>query len=133
MGAATNLVRVLVTGAGGFLGGGVVKALLARGDDVCSLQRGDYPALDALGIDTIKGDIADKDAVVAASKDCHAIIHTAARAGVWGEYEDYYRSNVTGTLNVIEACRINNIQRLVYTSSPSIVFEGEDEDGIDET
>ena len=126
-------MRILVTGAGGFLGQGIVKALHARGSEVCTLQRGDYPALQALGICITRGDIADKDAVIAASENCDAIIHVAAKAGVWGEYQDYYRSNVTGTLNVIDACRKNNIPRLVYTSSPSIVFDGEDEDGIDES
>jgi len=126
-------MRILVTGAGGFLGQGIVKALHSRGDDVCTLQRGEYPALQALGISITRADIADKDAVIAASENCDAIIHVAAKAGVWGDYQDYYRSNVTGTLNVIEACRKNSIPRLVYTSSPSIVFDGEDEDGIDES
>lgn len=126
-------MRVLVTGAGGFLGKAIVKALHARGEEVCTLQRGEYPALEKLGLTMNKGDIADRDAVIRASENCAAVIHVAAKAGIWGDYQDYYRSNVTGTLNVIEACRQNSIQRLVYTSSPSIVFAGEDEDGIDES
>ena len=126
-------MKVLVTGAGGFLGQSIVKALLTRGDNVCTLQRGDYPALRELGAIVNKGDIGDKDAVINASKDCDAIIHVAAKAGVWGDYQDYYHSNVRGTVNVIDACRNNDISRLVYTSSPSIVFDGEDEDGIDES
>jgi nucleoside-diphosphate-sugar epimerase len=126
-------MRILVTGAGGFLGQGIAKALHARGNEVCTLQRGDYPILVGRGITINKGDIADKDAVIKASKNCEAVIHVAAKAGVWGDYQDYYRSNVTGTLNVIDACRINKIHRLVHTSSPSIVFDGEDEDGIDES
>ena len=126
-------MRVLVTGAGGFLGEAIVTALHARGEEVCTLQRGEYPALQKLGLTMNKGDITDREAVIRASEKCEAIIHVAARAGIWGDYQDYYRSNVVGTLNVIEACRQNNIQRLVYTSSPSIVFAGEDEDGIDES
>ncbi len=126
-------MRILVTGAGGFLGQSIVRALIARGDEVSTLQRGEYPALNELKLLINKGDIADKDTVIRASKDCNAIIHVAAKAGVWGDYQEYYRSNVSGTVNVIEACRQNNINRLVYTSSPSIVFDGEDEDGIDET
>lgn len=126
-------MRVLVTGAGGFLGQGIVKALCQRGDDVHTLQRGDYESLKQLKVTVNKGDIADRDAVLAASKDCDTIIHVAAKAGVWGDYEEYYRSNVSGTLNVIEACKANKIPKLVYTSSPSIVFAGEDEDGIDES
>jgi nucleoside-diphosphate-sugar epimerase len=126
-------MRVLVTGAGGFLGQSIVRALDARGDEVCTLQRGEYPALNALGVAINKGDIANKDAVIHASENCDAIVHVAARAGIWGDYQDYYRSNVCGTLNVIDACRKNDIKKLVYTSSPSIVFAGEDEDGIDES
>lgn len=126
-------MRVLVTGAGGFLGQGIVSALRARGDEVVSLQRGHYPALEALGVEVNRGDIAEREHVVRAAEGCDAVIHAAAKAGVWGDYQDYYRSNVTGTLNVIAACRENSIARLVYTSSPSIVFTGEDENGIDES
>jgi 2-alkyl-3-oxoalkanoate reductase len=126
-------MRILVTGAGGFLGQGIVRALHARGDDVCTLQRGEYPALAELGVTINKGDIADKETVIGASKNCDAIFHVAAKAGFWGDYQHYYRSNVAGTVNVLEACRGNSIQRLVYTSSPSIVFTGEDEDGINES
>jgi len=126
-------MRILVTGAGGFLGQAIARSLHARGDEVCTLQRGDYPALQALGLTVFKGDVANREAVINASRDCDAIIHVAARAGIWGDYPDYYRSNVCGTLNVIEACRQNRINRLVYTSSPSIVFDGEDENGVDES
>ncbi|NKB35830.1 MAG: NAD-dependent epimerase/dehydratase family protein [Gammaproteobacteria bacterium] len=126
-------MRVLVTGAGGFLGGAIARALHQRGDEVISFQRGDYPGLRTLGIQTYRGDIADSSQLNEASNGCDALIHVAAKAGVWGDYQEYYRSNVTATLKVIAACRKNTIPRLVYTSSPSIVFAGEDEDGIDES
>ena len=126
-------MRVLVTGAGGFLGGGIARALQQRGDEVISFQRGDYPHLRKLGIECFRGDIADSCRLKEASRNCDAIIHVAAKAGVWGDYQDYYRSNVSATLKIIEACRENKVTRLVYTSSPSIVFAGEDEDGIDES
>jgi 2-alkyl-3-oxoalkanoate reductase len=57
----------------------------------------------------------------------------AAKAGIWGKYEDFYRANVTGTANILEACRANGIDRLVYTSSPSVVFDGGDVEGGDES
>lgn len=126
-------MRILVTGAGGFLGQGIVRALCKRGDEVHTLQRGDYESLRELDVKINRGDIADEDVVIRASEKCDAIMHVAAKAGVWGDYQDYYRSNVTGTLNVLTACKENAIPRLVYTSSPSIVFAGEDEDGIDES
>lgn len=125
-------MKILVTGAGGFLGSGIVRALCARQYQVCTLQRGDYPALREMDIEVHKGDIAHIAVVMKASEGCDVIFHVAAKAGVWGDYQDYYRSNVQGTKNVLEACKKNQIKKLVYTSSPSIVFDGNDEDGIDE-
>lgn len=124
---------ILVTGGSGFLGGAVVRRLLARRDEVRSLQRGDAPHLGALGVDVVCADLADREAVIDAAKGCHAVIHIGAKAGVWGPYEDYYRANVLGTRNVIEACRKNGIRRLVYTSTPSIVHAGGDIEGVDES
>ena len=82
-------MRILVTGAGDFLGQGIVNALCQRGEEVHTLQRGDYDSLNKAGVIVNKGDIADKQAVINASKDCEAIMHVAARAGVWGDYQDY--------------------------------------------
>ena len=126
-------MKILVTGGGGFLGQGIVRALCARGYAVSSLQRGDYAGLEALHIEIHKGDIADQQAVIQASKSCDIIFHAAAKAGVWGDYCDYYRSNVIGTRNVLAACRKNGIRYLVYTSSPSVVFDGRDENGVNES
>jgi nucleoside-diphosphate-sugar epimerase len=124
---------VLVTGGGGFLGQAIVRRLLARGDTVRTLQRGDYPALAALGATPIRGDLTDAAAVRRAVEGCDAVVHTAAKAGVWGPYDDYYRVNVVGTQNVLDACLAAGVSRLVYTSSPSVVFSGHDENGIDES
>ncbi len=126
-------MKVLVTGGGGFLGGAIVRRLVARGDAVRTLQRGEYPALAALGVECVRGDLGDAALVQAAVRGCDAVIHTAAKAGVWGPFEDYYRANVVGTRNVLAACRVVGVKRLVYTSSPSVVFDGRDEAGIDET
>jgi nucleoside-diphosphate-sugar epimerase len=124
---------VLVTGGGGFLGGAIARALVARGDSVCSLARGDYPALRGLGVETFRGDVADFEAVARAAEGCDAVIHTAAKAGVWGPYREYHRANVEGTRNVVEACRGLGVARLVHTSSPSVVFDGRDMEGVDES
>ncbi|RIK76784.1 MAG: 3-beta hydroxysteroid dehydrogenase [Planctomycetota bacterium] len=126
-------MKVLVTGGGGFLGGAIVRRLVARGDAVRTLQRGEYPALAVLGVECVRGDLSDAALVQAAVRGCDAVIHTAAKAGVWGPFEDYYRANVVGTRNVLAACRAVGVKRLVYTSSPSVVFDGRDEAGIDET
>jgi nucleoside-diphosphate-sugar epimerase len=122
-------MKALVTGGGGFLGGVIVRMLHERGDQVRSFSRDNYPALTALGVEQMHGDLADQLALIEAAKDCDIIFHVAAKAGIWGDYNDFYRANVTGTANVLEACRVNGIDKLVYTSSPSVVFDGNDVEG----
>jgi nucleoside-diphosphate-sugar epimerase len=61
------------------------------------------------------------------------VFHVAAKAGVWGSYEAFHQPNVVGTRNVIQACRDQGVGRLVYTSSPSVVFNGRDMEGLDES
>lgn len=126
-------MKALVTGGGGFLGGVIVRLLRERGDQVRSFSRGEHPALAAMGVEQVQGDLGDQAAVVAAAQGCDIVFHVAARAGIWGSYSDFYRSNVTGTANVLAACRANDIKKLVYTSSPSVVFDGRDVEGGDES
>ncbi len=125
-------MRILVTGGGGFLGQEVVNQLLARGETVRSLGRTPQPTLGALGVEVLQGDLADNAAVAKAAAGCDAVIHTAAKAGVWGSWDAYYRPNVVGTQNVLAAVRQQGIQRLVYTSTPSVVFDGKSHAGVDE-
>ena len=126
-------MNALVTGGGGFLGEAIVTRLRARGDSVVSLARGDYPELRALGVNVVQGDLGDAEVVRRAASGCDIVFHVAAKAGIWGPYADYYRANVLGTENVVAACRANGIARLVYTSTPSVVFDGKDQEGIDES
>jgi len=126
-------MKVLVTGGGGFLGKAIVKLLLKQGDEVCSFSRNIYPQLTALGVEQTVGDLTDISAVIRAVDGCDLVYHVAAKAGVWGSYNEFYRPNVIGTKNIIQACRKCDITRLVYTSSPSVVFDGTDMEGIDET
>ncbi len=126
-------MKVLVTGGGGFLGGFVVRKLLARGDSVRSFTRTAYPWLAELGVEQVHGDLADPEAVAAAVAGCDVVIHTAAKAGVWGRYADFHSTNVTGTENVLAACKRHGIGRLVYTSTPSVVHGGEGLEGADES
>jgi nucleoside-diphosphate-sugar epimerase len=126
-------MKALVTGGGGFLGSAIVRRLVARGDAVVSLARNRYPALDALGVTQIQGDVADPLAVERATAGCDVVFHVAAKAGIWGRYADYHRANVEGTANLLTACRQHRIPRLVYTSSPSVVFDGRDMEGVNES
>ena len=123
----------LVTGGSGFLGSAIVRQLLAKGWSVKTLQRSHSGLLQRLGAETILGDISEPEIVIHAAKDCQVVFHTAAKAGVSGYYDDYYRCNVIGTKNVLAACRVHNICQLIYTSSPSVVFSGKDENGINES
>lgn len=125
-------MRILVTGGGGFLGQEVVNQLLARGERVRSFGRAAQPALTAREVEVLTGDLADAAAVENAVAGCDAVIHTAAKAGVWGSWESYYQPNVVGTQNVLAAMRRHGVTRLVHTSTPSVVFNGESHAGVDE-
>lgn len=128
-----SLHKVLVTGGGGFLGGAIVRQLVNRGDVVRSFSRNFYPELAQMGVEQIQGDMADKTAVEQACKGIELVFHVAAKPGVWGNYSDYYRTNVVGTQHGIDACKKHGVLRLVYTSSPSVVFDGADMEGVDES
>ena len=126
-------MRVLVTGGGGFLGRSIVEQLMARGDQVKSFARGAYPDLSARGVEVVQGDIANPQAVLRAAQGCEVVFHVAAKAGLWGRKIDFHNANVLGTENVIRACQQAGIARLVYTSSPSVVFDGRDMEGVNES
>lgn len=127
---------ILVTGAGGFVGGAIVRALLARGHRLHAVQRSPCAALEALArqgpMRIFRGDLADRALVLRAAEGCEAVLHVAAKAGVWGPYREYHRSNVVATEHVLEACRVHGIGKLVYTSTPSVVHRGRDVEGLDE-
>jgi nucleoside-diphosphate-sugar epimerase len=124
---------VLVTGGGGFLGRHVVQLLVARGDRVRAFSRGHYPELEAMGVETLRGDIRDGAAVRRACRGVEVVYHAAAVAGIWGRWHRYYQVNTLGTEHVIAGCIQERVPRLVYTSSPSVTFDGSDQCGVDES
>jgi nucleoside-diphosphate-sugar epimerase len=126
-------MKILVTGGGGFLGQAICKQLVAAGHDVCAFNRNRYPALDALKVEQRVGDIANFDSVTTAAEGVDAIVHSAGKVGAWGRLEDFYEANVRGTDNVLAACELHKIGKLVFTSSPSVVHNGGDLDGVDES
>jgi nucleoside-diphosphate-sugar epimerase len=115
------------------LGGAIVRQLVERGETVRSFSRHHHGKLEALGIEQRHGDVADFEAVREACRGVETVFHVAARPGVWGSYESYYRPNVIGTKNVIEACRAEGVSRLIHTSSPSVVFDGGHMEGVNES
>lgn len=126
-------MKALVTGGGGFLGSNLVMALRARGDEVRVLARGDYPALRALGAETVRGDITDAAATSSACAGIDVVFHTAAKAGGWGDPKEYEATNVTGTQNVVDGCKRAGVPVLIHTSSPSVVHAEGDLEGVDES
>ncbi|MFA5701341.1 MAG: NAD-dependent epimerase/dehydratase family protein [Desulfuromonas sp.] len=126
-------MKALVTGGGGFLGKAIVERLLHRNIEVVSVSRSHHAHLAALGVEQFGADLAAMAPEHPAFAGCTMVFHVAAKAGVWGAYAEYYRANVLGTANVIAACRHHGIDKLVYTSSPSVVFDGEPLEGADES
>jgi len=126
-------MHALVTGAGGFLGLYIVEQLVARGDRVRGFCRGAYPELDRLGVETVRGDVRDAEAVARACEGVDVVFHTAAVAGIGLDWNFFHGINTRGTENVIAGCRRHGVGRLVYSSSPSVTFDGTDQCGVDES
>ncbi len=126
-------MKALVTGGGGFLGKAICTLLQQRGDMVWSLSRSRHPGLAEIGITHIQGDICDPEDISRAVHGMDIVFHVAARAGVWGDEKEFYRVNVTGTENIISACIKHAVRKLVFTSSPSVIFNGMDMEGVDES
>lgn len=130
---ALKVQHAFVTGAGGFLGKAICLRLLAAGIKVTGFARGHYPELEALGVVMLQGDLVNKDQLQQAMQGCDIVFHVASKAGVWGDRDSYFCPNVKGAANVIAACKTLKINKLVYTSTPSVTFAGQDESGIDES
>ncbi len=111
---------MLVTGASGFIGSAVTRAVLARGAKVVAMVQPGAPErnLDGLDVEVVPGDLRDASAVLAAFEGCRLAFHVAALYRFWArDPADFYEVNVGGSLNVIEAARACGLERLVYTST----------------
>lgn len=126
-------MKALVTGGGGFLGSAICRKLRDAGHDVTALGRRPYPELEAAHIRCTQADLRDAAAIRDACQGMDAVFHAGAIPGVWGPRRLFWETNVDGTRNVIEACRATHVPRLIYTSSPSVVFGRSDLCGVDES
>ena len=126
-------MRALVTGAGGFLGQYLVEQLLSRGDQVRCLARGRYPQLEEWGAECRQGDLRDPRVAAAACEGMDIVFHAAGVAGIWGPWHHYHSINTLATCNLIAGCWQHKVPRMVYTSSPSVTFDGGDQRGVDES
>ena len=126
-------MRLFVTGGGGFLGLAIVRQLCARGDEVVTYSRNHHQSLDRLGVKQCLGDFSDYGVIKQAMTGCDAVFHVGAKTGPWGKYKDFHLTNVKGTENVVQACRELGIKNLVFTSSASVVFNGKNSEGHNES
>src|SRR5271167_2146486 len=111
---------VFVTGGTGLTGSNVCQQLIARGDAVRALVRNpdEADALDAIGVELVRGDITEADDVVSASKGSDAAIHCAALlGGASQDLDDFRAVNFTGTINVLDAGQIHGMRRVVALST----------------
>ena len=117
-------MKVLVTGATGFLGQALARRLRSQKADVSALGRN--PAvlaqLEREGMRPIRADLADGEAVLAACQGQELVFHAGALAAPWGKAQDFFNSNVLGTQNVIAGCETHGVGRLIHVSTPSIYF-----------
>jgi nucleoside-diphosphate-sugar epimerase len=118
--------KALVTGGGGFVGKAVVKKLLGLGVETRVLGRHHYKEIELMGGECIVGNVSDTRIMSSATLGVDIVFHVAALAGIWGDWKQYHTTNVLGTEAAVASCRKNNVPMLVYTSTPSVVFNRND-------
>jgi len=126
----------LVTGANGFLGAAVARALLAAGERVRAFVRRGSDRRNLLGLDVeiAEGDVNDRASLDAAVRGCAAVFHVAADYRLWVvDPAPMYKVNVDGSLNVLEAAAAAGVAQLVYTSSVAVLGVNADKTPADET
>ena len=110
-------MKVLVTGATGFIGGNLARELCARGYEVRALVR---PG--SSGVERVEGDILDRDSLRRAAAGCRAVFHCAAAYTFWSPRPlEVRRANVEGTVNVLQCAAAAGAERIVYTSTVSTI------------
>jgi nucleoside-diphosphate-sugar epimerase len=127
-------MKILVTGASGFIGGRFARFALEQGLEVRVNGRRAQGVehLVKRGAEFVQGDLSDAQLVQKLCQDVEAVVHCAGAVGVWGSYQHFHQANVLVTENVIEGCLKQHVRRLVHLSSPSIYFDGQSHVGIKE-
>ena len=125
-------MKALVTGGGGFLGGYIVEKLIGRGDSVRILARNRYAQFEERGAESFRADLRNQAAVMKACEGIEVVFHVAAFPAIWGKWKDFYAINVEGTKNILAGCNVHGVSRLIYTSTPSVVFDQTDLCHVDE-
>jgi nucleoside-diphosphate-sugar epimerase len=127
-------MNILVTGGTGFLGRHLAQALLLRGYRVHLMGRNFTQSGDLLsrGAQPVQVDLRDHQTTIAACADMDAVFHVGALSAPWARRADFFAINVDGTASVIAGCRRHGVKRLIYVSSPSVVFDGRDQQNLSE-
>lgn len=127
-------MRVLVTGASGFIGGRFAAHALAQGYEVrCGGRNAKAMQwLASRGAECLPGDLLDRDFALRAIDGCEAVVHCAGAVGTWGSYRHFYDANVQVTENVLAAAFSSGARRMVHLSSPSIYFDGKSHRNVTE-
>jgi len=124
----------LVTGGSGFVGKALCRELKARGSRVISVSRRDVPELREIGVDVQQVDLTrPQRPLLELLEGVHAVFHTAAHVSMWGHFDEFYRGNVVATRSLVEAASKAGVRNFIYTSSPSVIADGSNLRGIDET
>ena len=129
-------MKVLLTGGSGFIGAAIARALRSRGAQVRAMVRAasDSSDLVALGCELVQGDLRDAASLATAVQGCDAMIHTAADYRLWvPDPAEMLRTNVDGTVALIEAAMAAGVSRIVYTSSVATLGLKDDGTSSDET
>jgi nucleoside-diphosphate-sugar epimerase len=116
-----------VTGGSGFIGGRLIRRLVAGGAPVRALARSEAAAqtVRAAGGEPVRGDLRDVAAMRAGAEGCDSAFHAAAFLGEWGRWEDFERGNVEGTRNVLAACRAAGVRRFVHVGTEAALLDGQ--------
>lgn len=122
-----------MTGGNGFLGQYIVEQLVAEEGFVRSLSRRPSNALKALGVETVLGDLRDPGIAQRACQDVDVVFHVAGVAGIWGSWTYFHGINTRGTEQLVASAMQAGVQKFIYTSSPSVTFDGTDQEFVDES
>ncbi len=121
-------------GGSGFVGHALAIGLVQQGHQVIAVSRKPNQKLIQYGIELVSCDLAKRDEIESLSlSGVETIFHTAAYVKMWGKYQDFYRTNYLGTKYLLEKAKTNHVKKFVYTSSPSVIADGKDLQGINKT
>jgi nucleoside-diphosphate-sugar epimerase len=126
-------MKALVTGANGFLGSYIVQLLLKKGHEVTAMTRRKDELQRQSDLRVANGDMRNVDGLLEAFQGQEVVFHTASVSGIWGSWKHFHSNNTIGTRNVVAACQQTGVKKLIYTSSPSVTFSGEDQINVNES